>query len=292
MSGFGLIWAVLKDAVDGFWRNDGSAMAGYIAFTGLLSIFPFLIFATMLIGTLIGEERSDELTHALFEIAPSHVAMTLEPVVDEVISGASERILTISALFAIWVASNAVESFRTAFDRAYQVIDPRNFFVTRAIAIGFVFLGAIVAALLGFSILLAPLIIRILSDFGINVPGIASWLAYLFGLLVFTGFVHLMHRALPGRSMRGTLLWPGVVVTTLVWLVAAWGFSVYLGYTPTYSITYGALAGVIITLMFFYITGAVIIFGAELNAALNRATGRFGAKPVTVPAQLEGTWRD
>jgi hypothetical protein len=124
----GLIWRVLKDAVDGFWRNDGSALAGYIAFTGLLSIFPFLIFVTMLIGTLIGEERSDELTHALFEIAPSHVAMTLEPVVQEVISGASERMLTISALFAVWVASNAVESFRVSFDRAYRVTDPRGFF--------------------------------------------------------------------------------------------------------------------------------------------------------------------
>jgi membrane protein len=276
VSGLGLIWRVLKDAVDGFWRNDGSALAGYIAFTGLLSIFPFLIFVTMLIGTLIGEERSDELTHALFEIAPSHVAMTLEPVVQEVISGASERILTISALFAVWVASNAVESFRVSFDRAYRVTDPRGFFHARAVAIGFVFLGAIVAALLGFSILLAPLIIRLLGDAGIPVPEFASYLANGLGLVVFTGFVHLMHRVLPGRSMAGTLLWPGVLVTTAIWLIAAVGFSIYLTYTPTYSITYGALAGVIITLMFFYITGAVIIFGAELNAALNRTVGRLG----------------
>jgi membrane protein len=276
VSGLSLIWRVLKDAVDGFWRNDGSALAGYIAFTGLLSIFPFLIFVTMLIGTLIGEERSDELTQALFEIAPSHVAMTLEPVVQEVISGASERILTISALFAVWVASNAVESFRVSFDRAYRVTDPRGFFHARAVAIGFVFLGAIVAALLGFSILLAPLIIRLLGDAGIPIPEFASYLANGLGLVVFTGFVHLMHRVLPGRSMAGTLLWPGVLVTTAVWLIAAVGFSIYLTYTPTYSITYGALAGVIITLMFFYITGAVIIFGAELNAALNRTVGRLG----------------
>jgi membrane protein len=267
-------WRVGKDAVDGFWRNDGSAVAGYIAFSGLLAIFPFLIFVTMLFGTIIGEDRVEDLTQALFEIVPADVAMTLEPVVEEVVDGASERILTFAAIFAIYVASNAVESFRVAFDRAYRVIDPRGFVVARVIAVGFVFLGAIVSVLLGASILLTPLIIRVLEGFGVPVPGFASYLANAFGLVVFTGFVYLLHRSMPGKSMAGKLLWPGVMFTTVVWLAAAVGFSIYLTYTPTYSITYGALAGVIITLMFFYITGAIIIFGAELNAALNRAIGR------------------
>lgn len=269
-----ITWRVAKDAVDGFWRNDGSAVAGYIAFSGLLAIFPFLIFVTMLFGTIIGEDRVEDLTQALFEIVPADVAMTLEPVVEEVVDGASERILTFAAIFAIYVASNAVESFRVAFDRAYRVIDPRGFVVARVIAVGFVFLGAIVSVLLGASILLTPLIVRVLEGFGVPVPGFASYLANAFGLLVFTGFVYLLHRSMPGKSMAGKLLWPGVMFTTVVWLAAAVGFSIYLTYTPTYSITYGALAGVIITLMFFYITGAIIIFGAELNAALNRAIGR------------------
>ena len=72
----------------------------------------------------------------------------------------SGEVLTLSALFAIWVASNAVEAFRIAFDRAYAVPDPRGFFQNRALAIGIVFLGAIVAALLGVSILFSPLILR------------------------------------------------------------------------------------------------------------------------------------
>ncbi|HLS58261.1 MAG TPA: YhjD/YihY/BrkB family envelope integrity protein, partial [Paracoccaceae bacterium] len=90
------VWRILREALNGYWRNDGDAFAGYIAFTGILAIFPFLIFVTMLIGTFLGQRQSDELTHALFEIAPPHVALTLEPVVDEVIQGASDRILTLS----------------------------------------------------------------------------------------------------------------------------------------------------------------------------------------------------
>ncbi len=61
-----------------------------------------------------------------------------------------------------------------------------------------------------------------------------------------------------------------MLVTTVLWVALASGFSLYLSFTPAYTVTYGTLAGVIITLMFFYLTGATIIYGAEVNAALNR----------------------
>jgi membrane protein len=70
--------------------------------------------------------------------------------------------------------------------------------------------------------------------------------------------------------MKGWRLWPGVWITTVLWVTFASGFSVYLSFTPTYTVIYGTLAGVIITLMFFYLTGATIIYGAEVNAALNQ----------------------
>lgn len=263
---------VLWDAVNRFNLNDGAAMAGFIAFTLLLSIFPFLIFATTLIGILVGPTRTDEIVTALFQIAPAHVAQTLEPVVDEVLNKQSSGILTLSAVFAVYVASNAVEAFRTALDRAYRVARPRSFLIGRFVSCAFVFIGTVVTALLGFSILLSPLLIRFAQNrAGIQIPNSAGWLSYGFGLLVFTGFVMAMHRYLPGRRLHMKRLWPGVIVTTLVWLIAATGFSIYLSFTPSYTVTYGALAGVIITLMFFYLTGATIIFGAELNAAITKA---------------------
>jgi membrane protein len=258
-------------AFDRFNRNDGSPMAGYIAFSGLLSIFPFLIFAATLVGILVGNERSEPIIEALFEIAPEHVALTLEPVVKEVLNKQSGEVLTLSALFAIWVASNAVEAFRIAFDRAYAVPDPRGIIENRLMAILLVIIGAAVAALLGVSILFAPLILRFFDRvLMMPVPAVASYLTYGIGVLVFIGFVWLMHRTLPGRRLKSARLWPGVLVTTVLWVAFASAFSTYLSFTPTYTVTYGTLAGVIITLMFFYLTGATIIFGAELNAALNR----------------------
>jgi membrane protein len=267
---------VLWDAFVGFnGANDGWSMAGFIAFSGLLSLFPFLIFAATLIGITVGETRSEEIIEALFEIAPEHVALTLEPVVEEVLGKRSSEVLSLSALFAIWVASNAVEALRIAFDRAYQVPDPRNFLQNRALALGIVFLGAAVAALLGVSIILSPLILSMAQDTAhLQLPIVAGTLSYGFGVLVFMGFVFLMHRTLPGQQPANGRVWPGVLMTTLLWVLFATAFSIYLSFTPTYTVTYGTLAGVIITLMFFYLTGAVIIYGAEVNAALNRLESR------------------
>ena len=264
---FRILWV----AYDRFNRNDGWSMSGFIAFSGLLSLFPFLIFAATLTGIMVGPDRSDSIIEALFDIAPAHVAQTLSPVVVEVLNKQSGEVLTLSAVFAIWAASSAVEAFRIAFDRAYAVPDPRSFIENRALAIVLVFLGAIVAALLGVSILFSPLIQRFLEQvLMVPVPVIAQYTTYALGVLVFMGFLVIMHRVLPGRRIRGCRLWPGVWVTTLLWVAFASGFSIYLSFTPTYTVTYGTLAGVIITLMFFYLTGATIIYGAEVNAALNQ----------------------
>jgi membrane protein len=282
---------VLWKAFDGFTRNDGSPMAGYIAFSGLLSLFPFLIFCATLTGILLGPDESDRIIDALFEIAPQHVALTLEPVVSEVLNKQSGEVLTLSALFAIWVASNAVEAFRLAFDRAYAVDDPRNFFQNRALAISLVFLGAMVAVLLGVSIIFSPILLRMLRTVAlVPIPPAAGYITYGFGIVVFMSFILVMHRTLPGRSMRGTHLWPGALTTTILWVILASGFTIYLSFTPTYTVTYGTLAGVIITLMFFYLTGATIIYGAEVNAALDRTVREENSR-ILARSEMGATWR-
>ena len=226
-----------------------------------------------LTGLWIGQDQSDNVIDALFRIAPEHVALTLEPVVDEVLSNKSSEILTVSALFAIWVASNAVEAIRVAFDRAYEVRKPRGLFCQPRQGLHHGICRRACRGAAGiFDLCSAPLILNLAQNMaGLRIPIVAGYLTYGFGVLVFVGFAFILHWFLPGRSMKKIRIWPGILVTTLFWVIAAGAFSTYLTYTPTYTVTYGTLAGVIITLMFFYITGATIIFGAEFNAALARS---------------------
>lgn len=268
MVGAGL-YPTLRDAYRRFDRNDGLAMAGYVAFSVLLAVFPFLIFAVSLAGELIGADRSQAAVDALFRFLPEHVALTLEPVLLEVIQDRGQSIWTFSFLAAIWIASNAFEAMRTAFDRAYMVYETRSFLLRRLIAVGFVFVGAAVSVILGASIILMPLLVRTAEDIlQMNLPHGTSMVSFLMGLMVFIAFLAAMHRFLPGKSMRGEVVWPGVLVSLVLWVGAALGFSYYLRFAPSYTVTYGALSGVVITLLFFYLSGVAVIFGAEVNASI------------------------
>ena len=131
-------WPFLWTVVWRFVRDQGSVLSGNIAYSLMLAVFPFLIFATALTGFIVGTEGTAAVLGTLFEALPEHVARTIEPVLLEVIGQRRGGILTVSALGAIWAASNAVESIRIGLDLAYDVGYRRHVALTRLIAVGVV----------------------------------------------------------------------------------------------------------------------------------------------------------
>jgi len=265
-------YRLLRTAYRRFEKDDGVAMAGYIAFSSLLAIFPFLIFSASLVGLLVGPEQNEQAVEALFRVAPEHIAQTLEPVLHEVLIDRGQGVLTLSILVAIFLASNAVDAFRVAFDRAYDVTKSLGFFKKRVISVGFVFLGALVAVIMAVSIIFTPLLFQLAERWlGISLPTSMAFLIFVLGVAVFVLFLTIFHLFLPSQSMKNKRIWPGIVVSVVLWLGGAVAFSIYLSLTPTYAVTYGTLTGVIILAVFFYLTGVAIIFGAEVNAVLKMA---------------------
>ena len=262
-------YRILRAAYTRFAKHDGIAMAGYIAFSSLLAIFPFLIFSAALVGLLVGPEQNEEAVNALFRVAPEHIAQTLEPVLREVMVDRGQGVLTLSILVAIFLASNAIDAFRVAFDRAYDVTKTRGFLLRRLISLAFVFLGALVSVIMAVSIIFTPLLFQLAERWlDMAFPASMGVLIFILGVTVFVLFLIALHRVLPSRAMEGRRIWPGVMVSLILWLLGAVVFSFYLSLTPTYAVTYGTLTGVIILAMFLYLTGVAIIFGAEVNAVL------------------------
>jgi membrane protein len=269
-------WPFLWTAAKRFDRDMGSVLAGNIAYSLMLAVVPFLIFATALTGFVVGADESQIALDALFSAAPQHVAETLKPVLLEVIGARRGGLLTLSALAAIWAASNGVEAVRIGLDRAYDVDDARHVALNRLISIGVVLTGFAIFTVLSALIVFAPLVFILIERWtAIDIPAGADVMRYTLGLTVLGVALWLMHRVLPSRSMRGLRLWPGVLASVVIWGAAATGLSIYLAYAPSYTVTYGTLAGVIVTLLFFYLTGVALIFGAEVNAVVN--AGRLGA---------------
>ncbi|WP_340108778.1 YihY/virulence factor BrkB family protein [Pikeienuella sp. HZG-20] len=259
---------LLYRAYQRFEEHDGFAFAGFIAFSVFLSLFPFAIFFSALAGILIGPEDSRAVFNALVHLAPDHIVKTLLPVLDEVLGQRRGGLLTLSGLGAIWVASNGVEALRVGLDKAYQVSGSRGFIRRRLTALGFVLLAAVTFTLLGFLIILAPLALKLAHEWtGFQPPVGIGVVRYLMGVLSFALFLFTLNRWLPSSRPRWRAVVPGIVVSTLLWISGASAFSIYLAFAPSYTVTYGAFAGVIVTLLFFYLTGAVVIYGAEVNAA-------------------------
>jgi len=263
-------WPFLWRVVKRFNRHEGTVLSGYIAYSMMLAVVPFLIFATALTGFLVGDVQAESTLAALFKGLPEHVARTLEPVLQEVIGQRRGGVLTVSALAAVWAASNGVEAVRIGLDRAYEVGDARHVALSRLIAIGVVIIGFAIFTVLSVLLILAPLAFSLIERWtDIRIPVELDLLRLTIGLWVLGGALWFMHRVLPSRTMRGLRLWPGVLASVVIWSAAATGMSVYLAYAPSYTVTYGTLAGVVVTLLFFYLTGVALIFGAEVNAAAN-----------------------
>lgn len=258
-------------------RSFALELAGHIAYTALLAVFPFLIFLAALAGFVGSGAESLAAVDNAVRLLPEDVAKTLLPVIREVLSSRDSGLLTLGLLGALWVASNCIDALRIALNVAYGFDKPRPWWQVKLSSLGAIVIGAGVFLVLSVLLVLGPVIWRGLLWL-LPLSELDRWLFGLarYGVAGLTLLVTLMalHRWLPGRRLAWKALVPGVLVTGLLWLGTASLFSFYVANLGNYTATYGSLGGVIVTLVFFYISAALFIFGAEVNAALLRRERR------------------
>lgn len=258
-------------------RSLGLELAGHIAFTGLLAIFPFLIFLAALAGFLGDYSGSLASVPAVLDLLPADVGATLRPVIDEVLAARDGGLLTLGLLGALWVASNGIDALRIALNTAYDFEESRPWWQIKLGSLGAIVVGGFTFLMLSILVVLGPVIwtalvwllpVQALSEAAF------SLLRYGLATLIMIAGLLALHRWLPSRRLRWRSLLPGVIATTLLWLTAASLFSIYVAQLGDYRATYGSLGGVIATLVFFYVSAVLFIFGAEINAARLRRDRR------------------
>ncbi|MDA7948098.1 MAG: YihY/virulence factor BrkB family protein [Hyphomicrobiaceae bacterium] len=260
-----------KDTILRLYNDLGLALAGAVTFSGVLALFPFLIFVTALAGFFGGEDAADRAVAQLFETLPKEVADAFAPAVRSVLGHTRGDILTLGFLLALFISSSGVESLRTALNRAYRVKENRSFWQCRLQSFAFVLGGAVAMLIVGFSIVLAPAIQAFAGDHFKRLGPIIGWLdqlRLLIGSLALFIMLFAMHFWLPAGHRRLVDIWPGVLHTVVLWLIAGVAYSNYLAYYNYYTSMYAGLANIMIALFFFYITAVIFVFGAELNRAI------------------------
>ncbi len=254
-------------------KQDGIEHAGYLAFLSLLSLFPFLIFLISIVGLFGSSEDGIKIMQTIFLAAPKEMAEALVPRINEIVSGPPQSFLTIAIIGVIWTASSSVEGCRTILNRAYRVAFPPPYLLRRFISI-IEFFIIIFIALAGIAVLVvAPMLINLIeTKFSINlnvdydifrIRHIAIFL-----LLIFS--TSMLYFALPNAKQKITQTVPGSILAVIILIALQKLFGIYLDNFHQVNLVYGSLAGIIISLIFFYLIGLVFIFGAEFNYHFHR----------------------
>jgi membrane protein len=182
--------------------------------------------------------------------------------------------MTISILAAIWATSSGIEALREALNIAYGVEEPRSIWFCRLQSLAFTIIFSIAIVLVMLVLVIGPVLWSYLVPL-LDVPWEWGWfyeaLRYFVAVALIYVVVALLYRWLPSRHLPRREILPGAAVTVVLWVTLASLFSLYLRNIGRFSVTYGSLGGIVITLLFFYFSAVIFIFGAEINSARRRA---------------------
>ncbi|MGY1807523.1 YihY/virulence factor BrkB family protein [Blastococcus sp. SYSU D00669] len=252
-------------------------IAGGVAFFAFLAIFPALIAAISLYGLVASPEtvarQVEDISAQLPDDAASLIGDQLESITENA-GGALTFGLIVSILAALWSASGGVNNMVAAINIAYDEVETRNFVKMRALSLGLT-LGAIVFVLLTVGLL--AVVPAVLDALPLGVVGtiLGQVIRWVLLLLVMAGSLAVLYRVAPDRDAP-RLSWVslGSVVVTVVWALVSLGFSLYVNNFGSYDKTYGAIAGVIVLMLWLYLTCYLILLGAEINAEAEHQTAR------------------
>lgn len=270
--------ATLKRTGGEFLEDNLTDWAAALTYYGLLSLFPALIALVSLLG-LFGDPRgtTESLTEIITEIGPESAAETFAGPIESITEhrGTAGLALVLGVGVAIWSASGYVGAFMRAANVIYETPEGRSFWRQRPLQLAVTLLMIALLALLAIGLVMTgPIVDAVAEPLGIGDTAVAIWniAKWPAMALAFFFMVCVLYYAAPSVKQRG-LLWvsPGALVAIVVWILASAGFSFYVANFGSYDKTYGTLAGLVVLLVWFWLTNVAILFGLQLNAEIERS---------------------
>ena len=266
--------ALGKEAVRQYTADDVGGMAAELTYRFFLAMFPFFIFLAALGGFAARALEVDDPTGTVMDwigdALPADAAGVVETQLTEVIEGRDGGLLSIGIIGALWAASGGISAFIKATNRAYDVSETRPFYKRYGLALG-------ITILAGLFVVGAFLVFFVTQFFGQHIADrlgmgdgfttaldILRWPTVILLLMFGVGFMYWIGPNIEGNKFR--LVTPGAVLFIVVWVGATLLFGWYVGNMGNYQATYGTLGGVVVALLWLYITSVVLILGAEVNA--------------------------
>jgi membrane protein len=270
------------------WDDEVTDRGAALAYYFLFALFPALLFLTALLGLLPLPGLMDRLIDYVDQALPGDAASIVQQTLDEIRAGARGGLLSLGALAALWAGSNGMASIMTALNVAYDVEDTRAWWKRRALSIvltlGFALfiLSALVLLVFGPRIGAA-----VASGLGLGTLFTLAW--SILSVPVVVGFVlvgvALVYYFAPAAEQHWRWVTPGSVVALVLWLAMSFGLRLYVARFTDYSATYGSIGGVILLMLWLYLSGVVLLVGAEINAEIEHAAAERGDVTAKAPGE-------
>src|SRR4051794_25958521 len=279
----------LKRTVLEFKEDKLQHWAAALTYYAVLSIFPALLVMVSLVGLVASPDRvTSVLTDTVSQLGPATAANTFQGPIESITSnrGAAGVVFVIGIVAALWSASGYVSAFSDAANVIYEVEEGRPFWKLKPLQIAVTLVLILLAAFVALALVLTGPIVGALGsslgigDTALTVWRFAKWPAMVVLVLVIFG---VLYYSAPNARVSG-VRWvtAGAILALVAWIVASLAFALYVASFGSYDKTYGALGGMVVFLLWLWITNMAILLGAELNAETERAlqihTGVRGAE--------------
>ncbi|MEC3796056.1 ribonuclease [Bacillus velezensis] len=261
----------IKELFARFSLHEGQSKSAELAYFFLLSLFPLMIF--MLTLTAYLPISAEDVLGAVDQYAPDSAMSMVKSITEQTLNKRSGGLLSFGIIAVIWSASNGMNAIVRAFNHAYEVEENRSFIIIRLTSI-FLTIAMVVTILIA---LLLPVFGReigmLAADFigasrlFLQVWSVVRWgISPLILLIVFTA----LYIFAPNKRLSLRFVLPGAVFAAAGWIIVSMLFSFYVGTFANYSATYGSIGGIIVLMIWFYLTGTLLILGGEINALLHK----------------------
>jgi membrane protein len=263
-----------KRFIGEFKRDDVPGLAAELAYRFLFAIFPFGIFVAALsafVANAIGfQDPTSQIMGSLADNLPAEVASGIRPQLEAVLNQSQPGLLTFGAVAALWAATGGMNALIKAMNRAWEVDETRSFLPKTALAIGLTVLGSLgilgaFVTIVGASLLTQQVGEQLgIGGTTVQIINLLRWPAVFVLLAIAVG---ILYRLAPNFRAPWRWCFAGGAVFAVTWTLATWLFSLYVANFANYANTYGALGGVIVLMLWFYLTGILLVASAALMAA-------------------------
>ncbi|GAB6389422.1 YihY/virulence factor BrkB family protein [Stutzerimonas marianensis] len=273
MGGIG-VFELLKRTLKDFSKDDMTTYASALAYRGIFSLFPFLLFFIAMLGMLDLQDFFTWLREQVSLVLPPDALNLVNPVIDQ-LQNQKSGVLSVGILVALWSASIGIRSLMNAMNRAYDVEEGRPTWKLMLLSVGYTIGLAVILLCAAALMIIGPQVMEWLADqVGLKDIVVTLWTWLRWPVIVFLMMlvVAVLYYVTPDVEQRFRFITPGSVVAVIVWIAASIAFGIYVQNFGNYDATYGSIGAVIVLLLYFYISAAVLLFGAEMNAVIEHAS--------------------